>query len=61
MDALKVKNIILKKEVMPGIPLGELVGGEWDRIPIITKAGGFGADDTIVKSLKYLRDEVDKL
>jgi uncharacterized protein YgbK (DUF1537 family) len=35
-------------ELSPGIPGGFLIGGEWDHIPVVTKAGGFGSPDTLL-------------
>lgn len=47
-------GIVLGDEVLPGIPVGELVGGEFEGLNIITKAGSFGEEDTLVKAIKYL-------
>jgi uncharacterized protein YgbK (DUF1537 family) len=41
-DRLNVQGIRLVGEVSPGIPCGFLIGGDWDGIPVVTKAGGFG-------------------
>jgi uncharacterized protein YgbK (DUF1537 family) len=47
-DRLNVQGVRLIGEVSPGIPGGFLIGGEWDGIPVVTKAGGFGSPDTLL-------------
>jgi uncharacterized protein YgbK (DUF1537 family) len=37
-----------------GVPLGFAEGGDADGLPIVTKAGGFGAATTIVNCLRFL-------
>ena len=46
-------GIVLGDEVLPGIPVGELLGGEFEGLNIITKAGSFGEEDTLVKAIEY--------
>ena len=41
-------------EVRPGLPVSLLVGGPWGDLPVITKAGGFGASDAIVVGYHHL-------
>jgi D-threonate/D-erythronate kinase len=48
---LQVQAVDLLGEIAPGIPWGRLIGGRLDGIPVITKAGGFGEQDTLVKIL----------
>ena len=48
---LQVEAVELLGEVAPGIPWGRLRGGRLDGIPVITKAGGFGERNTLVKIL----------
>ncbi|WP_028306420.1 four-carbon acid sugar kinase family protein [Desulfitibacter alkalitolerans] len=47
-------GITLEKELLPGIPSGRLKGGDCDGIHIVTKAGGFGTEDSLVKIVRYL-------
>lgn len=42
-------GIHLTRELLRGIPLGYLVGGIADGIPIITKAGGFGTQNSFIQ------------
>lgn len=47
-------GIVLRNEVLPGIPVGELIGGEFEGLNIISKAGSFGKEDTLIKAIRYL-------
>ncbi|GAB3685048.1 four-carbon acid sugar kinase family protein [Salinisphaera aquimarina] len=38
-------------EVAPGVPLSRLRGGRFDGVPLVTKSGGFGAPDLLVRLL----------
>jgi len=37
--------------------VGVLRGGPFDGLSVITKAGGFGEEDVLIKAVKYLRRE----
>ncbi|WP_435178493.1 four-carbon acid sugar kinase family protein [Halorussus sp. AFM4] len=43
------------EEVAVGVPAGEVRGGRAHRAPVVTKAGAFGDDATVVDALDYLR------
>jgi uncharacterized protein YgbK (DUF1537 family) len=47
-----VQGIRLLREILPGIPLGLLVGGSCNGLPVVTKAGGFGAVDALAAILE---------
>jgi uncharacterized protein YgbK (DUF1537 family) len=51
---MSVSAIRVHGEVEPGIPAGATVGGQTDGLRIVTKAGGFGTELTLVKSMAYL-------
>ena len=51
---LGVHGIRLLEEVEPGVPLGITQGAL--EVPVMTKAGAFGDDETILRSLVRLRD-----
>jgi uncharacterized protein YgbK (DUF1537 family) len=53
---LEVAAIRVGGEVEPGIPWGLITGGMADGVRIITKAGGFGSEKAIVKSMTYLEE-----
>jgi uncharacterized protein YgbK (DUF1537 family) len=47
-ERFKANGVRLVGELSPGIPCGSLVGGFWDAMPVVTKAGGFGSPDTLL-------------
>jgi len=51
---LQVSAIRVHGEVEPGVPAGELIGGQCPGMRVVTKAGGFGTEDAMVKSITYL-------
>ena len=51
---LRVSAIKVRGEIEPGLPAGELIGGKYDGMRVVTKAGGFGTEEAIVKSIEYL-------
>jgi D-threonate/D-erythronate kinase len=56
VEALEADGIALQGEVSDGVPMGTIVGGPADGIRIVTKAGGFGDDDTLRRSVEAIRD-----
>ena len=51
---LSVVAISVLGEVEPGVPAGELMGGPGEGMRVVTKAGGFGTEEALVKSIAYL-------
>jgi len=49
-ERLGTREIEILDEVQPGVPVLRL-----DRIPAVTKAGGFGQPDTLIQATKYLK------
>ncbi len=47
--ALRVRAIDLRRELAPGIPAGILRGGVWSGSTVVTKSGGFGAPDALLR------------
>lgn len=43
--ALETEGVAIQGEIMGGIARGALVGGPWDGVTVVTKAGGFGSSD----------------
>ncbi len=39
------------------VPLMQVVGGDFDGLKMITKAGGFGKEDTVAYSLRKLKEK----
>jgi len=57
LDALGADAIALSGEaVEAGVPLGAVAGGTADGTALITKAGAFGGQETVVNCLDYLRE-----
>ncbi len=54
-DMLGVSGTVIENEILPGIPYGYFIHDTFGNIPIVTKAGGFGEEDAIVKVINYLR------
>lgn len=52
--ALGVRALRIAKEVQPGIPGGQLLGGRCNGLWVVTKAGGFGDRTALVDALAYL-------
>ena len=49
LRAMGACAIELIAEIVPGVPLGVIRGGGFDGLPAVTKSGGFGDRDTLVK------------
>lgn len=49
LAALRARGLSLAGEVAPGVALGTIVGGPFDGLAVVTKAGGFGDPDTLVR------------
>jgi len=47
-------GVDLLAEIMPGMPIGVVVGGTYAGLPIVSKAGGFGAPDALVQAVRVL-------
>ncbi|MEM3004780.1 MAG: nucleotide-binding domain containing protein, partial [Candidatus Bathyarchaeia archaeon] len=55
LQSMGMLGIEVDDEVCPGIPSAIIVGGRNAGLRIVTKAGGFGDDEAIVKSMRYLK------
>ncbi len=53
--ALDAAGTIIGDEVLPGIPWGHFISDEYGDIRVVTKAGGFGAEDSIAKIIEFLK------
>ncbi len=51
---MQVSAIQVNGEIEPGVPAGELIGGRYQGKRVVTKAGGFGTEEALVKSITYL-------
>ena len=57
LSAVGAAGIVLAGEVEPGAPLGAIAGGPLDGVPIATKAGAFGDDETLVRLFHRLHPD----
>jgi uncharacterized protein YgbK (DUF1537 family) len=55
VEALDASAINLRDEVVTGVPIGTLVGGPATGLTIVTKAGGFGDDNALVRAVESVR------
>ena len=55
---LGVSGAIIKQELMTGIPLMTLYGGENQGLNVITKAGAFGEENAIEYCMKKLKEDI---
>jgi len=53
--SMGASGIALNDEIVPGVPVGHLIGGLEPGLAIVTKAGSFGEVDTISRVVRYLR------
>jgi len=52
--AIGSRALRLESEIEPGIPASRLIGGILHDLPVVTKAGAFGDEETLVRSARYL-------
>ncbi len=53
-DAAGIQGIQLEEELLPGLPWGRMIGGEWVGMPICTKSGRFGKEDAFVQVVEFI-------
>lgn len=58
LTAVRAKGIRIIGEVVTGVVRGTLIGGNLDGLPVVTKAGSFGQDDTLVVLHETLIEKV---
>ncbi|SNS04575.1 Uncharacterized conserved protein YgbK, DUF1537 family [Anaerovirgula multivorans] len=61
LDALGAKAIHLESEILSGIPVGHIIDGIADGMTIVTKSGGFGDKNSLIKVVEYLENRKKKL
>lgn len=52
---LSASVLSIEEEVLPGIPFSLLLDGPYQGLRLVTKAGGFGAEDALWQIVKFLR------
>jgi uncharacterized protein YgbK (DUF1537 family) len=56
LDSLSYGGIGLAGELMAGIVKGNLRGGPWEGLTIVTKAGAFGQEDALLNIVERLQE-----
>jgi uncharacterized protein YgbK (DUF1537 family) len=54
LRAVGARGLRLGSELEAGVPASSLIGGILDGLPVVTKAGAFGDEETLVRSARYL-------
>jgi D-threonate/D-erythronate kinase len=49
LQALGAASLLATGELMPGVPHARIVGGRWHDLTVISKSGGFGAPDLLIR------------
>lgn len=58
LTAIKAGGVRIQGEVVAGVVQGQIFGGSLDGFPVVTKAGAFGREDTLVVLHEYWRKKV---
>jgi uncharacterized protein YgbK (DUF1537 family) len=58
LDLFKPEGVEIEGELLKGIVRGRLIGGDWNGLTIVTKAGGFGKEDALEKIMAILETGV---
>lgn len=56
--SLGIHLIEIVDELDPGVPVGRVASGSLRGTCMVTKAGGFGKDDVLVRAVQYLKGEL---
>jgi hypothetical protein len=54
INGLKPEGIEIEGELLEGIVRGHLIGGKWDGLTVVTKAGAFGKENALEKIVGML-------
>ncbi|GAA1928590.1 four-carbon acid sugar kinase family protein [Nocardioides lentus] len=54
LRATGAHGVRIRGRLLEGVPHGEVAGGDLDGLPVVTKAGGFGDDATLLRMLDTL-------
>jgi D-threonate/D-erythronate kinase len=58
LDALGVRNLHVMRNIVEGVPVAEGLAGGGQGLVVVTKAGGFGDENTLVTVVRWLRGEL---
>jgi uncharacterized protein YgbK (DUF1537 family) len=57
INGLGTEGVEIEGELLGGIVKGHLIGGKWDGLSVVTKAGAFGKDDSLERIIHILRNK----
>jgi uncharacterized protein YgbK (DUF1537 family) len=49
LQALGATSLLATGELMPGVPHARIAGGRWHNLTVISKSGGFGTPDLLIR------------
>jgi D-threonate/D-erythronate kinase len=49
LQALGATSLLATGELMPGVPHARIAGGRWHDLSVVSKSGGFGAPDLLIR------------
>jgi uncharacterized protein YgbK (DUF1537 family) len=55
LSLLRIEGIEIDDEILEGIVIGQLIGGKWDGLTVVTKAGAFGKEDALERIVEMLK------
>jgi len=55
LQAMGATALEIDRELLPGIPLCRIADGDWAGMPLVTKAGGFGERNALVRAVALFR------
>jgi uncharacterized protein YgbK (DUF1537 family) len=59
IEGLQAAGTEIVREVSPGMPVAKILGGRFAGLRIVTKAGGFGDDYSLIDAIRYLKSRGD--
>jgi D-threonate/D-erythronate kinase len=59
-QCLKISGTVIQDEILPGVPFGYFIEEQYRNIIIVSKAGAFGNEDTIVQVLSFLKKGINR-
>ena len=55
LDALGVRHLRVIRSLVEGVPIAEAESRDGQRLVVVTKAGGFGDDRTLIEIVRLLQ------
>jgi uncharacterized protein YgbK (DUF1537 family) len=52
LQALGAGSLLATGELMPGVALSRIQGSRWHDLPVVSKSGGFGAPDLLIRLIE---------